>query len=75
MSIAAVVTRGYGSFGTIADVVTAGYGIEAQAVIRVSCAMTLYGTQAAAMTLNGVEAASMELRGRQAVAITGVIKQ
>ena len=41
MSIATVVTRGFGSFGTIAFVVTAGYSIGA--AVAVPCNINFFG--------------------------------
>lgn len=73
MSIATVVTRGYGSFGTIPFVVTAGYSIGPEAVAVIADRLDTLGLFKSSITTGQITGA--ETRGAFKIGkIPGIMK-
>lgn len=73
MSIATVVTRGFGTFGTAALVVTAGYSIGV-ALATDPVIITVTGLASGPLTVTGAASSAITVTGRasSAISVTGV---
>jgi len=61
MAIRTVITRGYGSFGTIANIVLRGYTPNQVATVIQRASITMMAIEAAAITMTAIESAAITM--------------
>lgn len=74
MAIATIVTRGYGSFGSIAAVALRGYAPNEANIIHASESLTMYGSRTASLGLTGVQAAAATMRAARGASFTAIMR-
>lgn len=73
MAIRTVITRGYGTFGTIANIVLRGYAPYPVSAIIQRAAITMIASEAAVITMTAPEATSITMTAPEASSFTAHI--
>ena len=74
MSIATVVTRGYGLFGGITPVTLRGYSANPGDTVKAREAFTMRAQKSASITMIGAQSLTMNMTGNQAKSFTAILR-